>query len=131
MMRVVVTGGRNNTDIKQIWENLDILHKQIGITCIRHGDARGVDRLCKAWAQSHGIAHEAFPAHWDNVDAPGAKIRYNAKGPYNANAGTFRNQLMLDCNPKPDHAIVFPGGAGTMDMYRRVKTSGIPYTLVE
>lgn len=37
----------------------------------------------------------------------------------------------LDTDPKPDHAIVFPGGAGTMDMYRRIKASGISYTLAE
>lgn len=130
-MRVVVTGGRNNKDYAKIWETLDKWHKTIGITCIRHGDAQGVDRICKAWAVSRGIAEESFPAYWDNLDAPGAKIRYNAKGPYNANAGHFRNQLMLDCNPKPDYAIVFRGGAGTMDMFRRIKRSGITYILAE
>lgn len=128
-MLLVVTGGRNNRDVQHIWDELDNLHARINITKLRHGDAVGVDRICGAWAKARGVEVEAFPAHWDNIDAPDAKIRYNAKGPYNANAGAYRNQRMLDVNPKPDHAIVFPGGSGTMDMFRRIKKSGIPYSL--
>lgn len=130
-MLLVVTGGRKYTDIQSVWAELDMLHKRMPITKLRHGDAGGVDKICQGWARARGIPDEPFPAHWDNLHAPDAKIRYNAKGPYNANAGHYRNQLMLDCNPKPDHAIVFPGGAGTMDMFRRIKKSGIDYTLAE
>lgn len=130
-MLLVVTGGRDFKHVEYIYAQLDKLHMQRRITTLRHGNADGVDRICAHWAERNGIKTEAFPAPWDNLSLPNTKIRYNAKGAYNAQAGAYRNQLMLDTNPKPDHAIVFPGGAGTMDMYRRIKVSGIPYTLVE
>lgn len=130
-MLLVVTGGRDFKHVEYIYSQLDKLHMQRRITTLRHGDADGVDRICAHWAERNGIKTEAFPAQWDNLSLPNTKIRYNAKGAYNAQAGSYRNQLMLDTDPKPDHAIVFPGGAGTMDMYRRIKASGIPYTLAE
>ena len=32
-----------------------------------------------------------FPADWNNLKAPGARIKRNKYGPYNANAGFIRN----------------------------------------
>lgn len=70
-----------HTDRVAAFAALDVLH-----TCyIIHGDARGADRLCRDWAVSRGIPHEAYPADW---------------GVYGKAAGAIRNgHITVWCFP--------------------------------
>ena len=48
-MRVLVCGGRDYQDKALVYAALDALDRKHGISAIIHGDARGADRLGKAW----------------------------------------------------------------------------------
>ncbi|AUR81739.1 hypothetical protein NVP1089O_89 [Vibrio phage 1.089.O._10N.261.51.F9] len=106
-MIVVVTGGRGY--VGDIDDALNMLHQQNPITLIVHGDARGVDRRCAAWANRLGIHAAAVPALWDT---------------HGRGAGPKRNSAMLIL--KPEYCVAFPGGSGTADMVRRVERARIP-----
>jgi hypothetical protein len=115
-IRVTVTGGRDYTDVGVIFGALDFVHFEVGITHLDHGNARGVDRLCGAWAVQNNIPFEPWPADW------------NGTWPRKA-AGNIRNGIML-VGAKPDLLIVFPGGAGTADCSRKAAALGIPRLFV-
>ncbi len=94
-MRVCIFGGRDITD-------RDLLDRAVakaaakGIvpTVVVCGKAPGADSLGEAWAKARGIPVEPYPAAWDDLDAPGAVIRYRNGKPYNARAGHDRNRDM-------------------------------------
>lgn len=117
--RVLVTGGRKYDDREFIYGKLDELHNQVGIALVIHGAATGADSLARGWAVSRGVQHDPHPADWKNVSVEGALVKYNKFGAYNAAAGHQRNDRMLRL-ACPTHAMVFLGGAGTEDMYRRI-----------
>jgi acetylornithine deacetylase/succinyl-diaminopimelate desuccinylase-like protein len=112
-MRILVTGGRDYTDRRRIYEALDTIHANRAITEVIHGDCRGADRLAASWAKQRGIPDDPHPADWDDIDAPGAIIRRDreTKKFYNAAAGHQRNLKMLAL--EPDLVVAFPGGPGT------------------
>lgn len=61
------------------------------------GDAKGADTLGKQWAQANGVPVKFFKPDWDNITAPGAKVKTNTYGkPYNVLAGFWRNQEMAE-----------------------------------
>ncbi len=63
---------------------------------IVHGAASGVDQSFAEAAEELGVEHEPHPAHWAELNAPGARIKHDARGmPYNANAGPLRNSRMV------------------------------------
>lgn len=99
---------------------------EIGI----HGDADGADRLADAWFRYQGIPVLKFPAKWSEIDIPGARIRWGRHGFYNAAAGTWRNQTMLD-EGKPTAFLAMPGGTGTADMVARCRAAGLQGLVVE
>lgn len=107
-MRVLVCGGRDYADSEAVNAALSRLHAKRGITAIIHGDAKGADALARQWAEANGIPHLPFPANWN----------------IGKRAGPIRNQRMLD-EGKPDGVVAFPGGAGTADMVRRAKLTGL------
>lgn len=120
-MIVVVTGGRDFRDAAKIYTRLDELHAQYPITELVHGDANGVDRLCGQWARDRSVSCRAMPARWDDFSTEPIVRRTRADGtPYNAAAGSVRNQAMLDTEPRPTYGIRFPGGKGTADMAARM-----------
>ena len=108
-MRVLVCGGRDYTDYRQLCDTLRAIHTDRPITAVIHGAARGADTCGWGWATSIGIKTEAYPANWDL---------------HGRKAGPIRNQQMLD-EGKPDLVVAFPGGRGTADMVRRAKAAGI------
>jgi len=118
-MRVLVCGGRKNTDSAWHFRVLDDLHARTPITAIIEGGQRtynkdhilvgGSDYFAKCWAVARGVMSEKFAADW-------------TLGP---KAGPLRNQRMLD-EGKPDLVVTFPGGHGTADMVRRAEAAGIP-----
>ena len=64
------------------------------------------------------------------IDIPGARVRWNRRGFYNALAGTWRNQTMLD-EGKPTAFLAMPGGTGTADMVARCRAAGLQGLVVE
>ena len=110
-MRVAITGGRKIiTDI--VAPYMDLVHTKIGITVLIEGEAIGIDKAGKAWAESCGVPVLAFP------------IRPEDWRLYGLSAGPRRNQKMIDIG-KPDILVAFPGGRGTGDMVRRSRAAGL------
>jgi hypothetical protein len=124
-MRVLVFGGRDYNDRRTLYRVLDDVHARCKISCIIEGEMSGADRLAREWAESRGVAVDPYPADWDNIDRPGAVVKRNSRGKlYDAAAGPFRNERMLR-EGRPNAAIGFPGGKGTLDMARRCWEFGI------
>jgi len=126
-MKVLIFGGRNFRDQSLMQHHLDQFYIMHGhITYIIHGDASGADSMGKMFARNWlGIPDLPFPADWKNVDVPGAVIKTNQYGDYNAIAGYQRNQRMID-EGQPDFGMGFPGGSGTADMLKRLEAAGVP-----
>lgn len=56
-----------------------------------------VDILGALWGIISGVSVKYFPADWDNIQVPGAVIRYRRDGKsYNAKAGPDRNEKMAE-----------------------------------
>jgi hypothetical protein len=110
-MIVVVTGGREFTDVGFVWASLDQFVETRGaITALICGMARGVDMAAWGWADYHNVPIREFKAQWTLFEE---------------SAGPRRNQEMIDENPDLDVGIVFPGGVGTADMTKRLRKAGI------
>ena len=126
-MRVLIFGGRDFNDQSLMQKHLDDFFMMYGyITHVIHGDASGADRMGAMFARNwFGVPDLPFPADWKNIDVPGAVIKTNRFGQYNAVAGHQRNQRMI-VEGKPDWGMGFPGGTGTADMAARLEAAGIP-----
>lgn len=123
--RVVVTGGRTFSNTPFVFDTLDDFHATHRISALIEGEADGLDRRAAAWALRRGVALEMFPAHWDDLSQPNARIMTRVNGTqYDANKGGRRNQRMID-EGRPDAAIAFPGGKGTDDMKSRLEAAGV------
>ncbi len=128
MVKILVYGGRDYTDLPLLCAALDHLHQRFQITALVHGGAPGADVFGGLWAAHHlPEAHiTVCRARWDDLSHPDAVIRRNRFGKlYDARAGHRRNQEMLDLH-RPDFAVEFPGGTGTADMRRRLISAGVP-----
>lgn len=113
-MRVLVTGGRDFSDRKLLFETLDRLHSTHVFSVLIHGDASGADRLAGEWAAAAGVRVEAHPAEWKK---------------HGRAAGPIRNSMMLE--EKPGLVIAFPGGKGTADMVRKAKAAGLTVVMID
>lgn len=110
-LRVLVCGGRDYEDWATLRSALINLRAERGIALIiQGGHWSGADKMAGIWAAQRGIPCARMDAHW------------NALG---RKAGPRRNQWMIDLL-RPDLVLAFPGGAGTADMIRRARASGIP-----
>lgn len=109
MIRVLVTGGRTYSDANRVYEVLDTIHAELGITVLIHGAANGADALARAWAESHDIPWIGCHADW----------RTHGKS-----AGPIRNAGML-ADHKPDLVVAFKGNRGTADMVRQARAAGV------
>lgn len=123
-MRLLIFGGRNYGKTREEWEwfisNVFTFQRVRGrITCVIHGVASGADTMGWAMSAALGVPHDPYPAAWGDLNVPGAVILNNRYGkPYNARAGFDRNETMATV-AKPDFAMGFPGGRGTLDMALR------------
>ncbi|ARQ95298.1 hypothetical protein [Bradyrhizobium phage BDU-MI-1] len=123
--RVLVFGGRKFDNRKALYRSLDVAHMLRKITCIIEGEASGADRMAREWAEEHGVPVDRYPAKWDDIDRPGARVRKNKFGKlYDADAGPLRNTIMLR-EGRPDKAIGFPGGSGTANMAKQCIEYGL------
>jgi hypothetical protein len=108
-LRLVVTGGRDFFNRAKVYEVLDKIHNDHGVTVLIEGEARGADTLAREWAEDRGIRVEPYPANWSEKGRA---------------AGPIRNQQMIT-EGKPDAAAVFydrprAESRGTADMHRRL-----------
>lgn len=127
-MRLLIFGGRDFADHNKMAEELRKFNAVHGfITLVIHGNAKGADRLGHYFARNWLMVPDlAFPANWNDIEAPGAVIGYTRNGkPYNKLAGHQRNAQMI-IEGKPDIAMGFPGGTGTADILKRLNDAFIP-----
>lgn len=128
-MRVLVCGGRDFGEVpvgcpaesrhhyekiahgqrRLLFDTLDALKVDRGVSVIIHGAARGADLEAGYWARRQMIAEEPYRADW----------KRDGKA-----AGPIRNQRMIE-EGKPDLVVAFPGGRGTADMVRRARLAGL------
>ena len=109
-MKLLVCGGRNFTDRDAVFKALDrVRDRGMLLTAVITGGAPGADTLAARWALSRFIPHICFRARWSDLGRA---------------AGPIRNAQML-AEGRPDIAVAFPGGPGTMDMVRRLQQAGI------
>lgn len=110
-MRLLVTGGR---DFKQHNKIIDELNKLEGVTLLIEGGCKGVDEICRTWAQRKGIPTMTFFPQWDT---------------YGKAAGPIRNEWMLKFG-QPTFALVFPGGEGTKNCLKLIIKYGVEHMIV-
>ena len=115
-MYVIITGGRDYKNRRELRSVLDRLHKERKFTYLGHGDAQGADHMAHSWAKTAGVQPVAMEALWSF---------------YPANkAGTIRNKSMYDFKA-PDLIVAFSGGVGTANMMRVGKDGGTEVIDVE
>ncbi len=105
-MRVLVCGGRDFYDYGLVYQTL----KDIPITTIIEGGAKGADALANRYGVEENIDVVTFQAPW--------KL-------YGKRAGYIRNKQMLD-EGKPELVVAFPGGKGTANMVELAKEARVP-----
>ena len=114
-MKVLITGGRKNANLDLALDSIALLHDEVDIDYIVHGDAAGYDTLADNVANELGIDRFKVPANW---------VKYS-KG-----AGSVRNKTMLDTFPI-DIVLAFPGRNGTADMVKQAIKRGITVIYAE
>lgn len=104
-MRVLICGGRDYSDIAEMYRILGVLP----ISVVISGHAKGADQMAEMYANERGLAVEIYPADWEK---------------HGKRAGPIRNIQMLD-EGKPDMVVAFPGGKGTAHMVKIAKERDI------
>ena len=113
--RVLVCGGRDYSDKKRVFKELDALADVHDDLVIIEGGARGADAFAKYWAIDHPpVVLIHVPADW--------------KG-HGQSAGMLRNIKMLALY-KPDLVLAFPGGKGTAHMVRHARLNKIEVKII-
>ena len=109
MIRVLVCGGREYSDLEKVYHVLSGIHKKHGIDLIIQGGADGADKLARIWANDLAVQCCTFHANWNGLGKA---------------AGPIRNENMLELS-KPDAVIAFKGGTGTAGMVKLAKEAGV------
>lgn len=122
-MKVIIAGSRHINDYQLVSTVISntISKYNISVTEVVSGCANGPDVLGEQWALENNIPVAPFPAEWDDISAPDAKIKINKWGKqYNALAGFQRNERMAEY---ADVLIAIWDGKshGTKDMIERAK----------
>lgn len=124
-MKTIIAGSRN-ADFNDVKDAVASCPWQKEITEVFSGEAPGADRYGEKWAREADILVVAFPAAWDDLEAPGAVITEREDGTkYNKNAGLDRNQKMADA---ADALIAVWDGrirSGTSSMIQRALKRGL------
>ncbi len=95
VLRCIVAGNRKFNNYAMMVEKLDyILKNRLPRVVIVSGKADGADTLGEKYASDKGLLVAPFDPWWDRLDVPGAVIKTNRFGQYNARAGTDRNLRM-------------------------------------
>lgn len=96
-MKILVCGGRDFSDKRQLMDELEKVHAQQPVTLVIQGGARGADNLARRWAEWRGIDVAEYPANWNK---------------HGKAAGHRRNAAMLK-HGEPELVVAFSGGRGT------------------
>jgi predicted Rossmann-fold nucleotide-binding protein len=107
--RLLVCGGRDFDDRELAFATLDRVLAERGVSLVIHGGARGADALAAEWAAARSIPVQVFKPDWRR---------------FGRGAGPVRNQEMIAVG-RPTYAVVFPGGSGTADMYKRLVAANV------
>jgi glycogen synthase len=108
-MKILVCGGRDYKNVDVFCAEMDRLHKEVVITKVITGDAKGADTMAWQWAEARNIPCSVYHADWKR---------------HGKSAGPIRNQLMLD-DAKPELVVAFPGGPGTRNMMEIARKAGV------
>jgi len=123
-VRVIIAGGRRIVNEPLVFAILNPLRNEIPILEVICGKAGGVDSLGETWARQNFIPVTPFPADWKNLKAPGAVIKNNNYGQYNAKAGFNRNEKMAEYGQAL--VLIWDGNSpGSKDMLTRAKAHGL------
>lgn len=119
-IKVLVAGSRSFTDYNFFQKVMyDLLRRFPDCELVSGKASSGPDLMAIEFAKQYGLLCHEFPANWNDIGVPNARIKINHKGrQYNANAGHDRNQIMADFS---DFYIIFWDGKspGTKDMISR------------
>jgi hypothetical protein len=115
-MRVIVAGGRDYFFSLNDYNILDCLHEHFGFTEIVSGGANGADDGGEKWAEGKEMSVRVFPADWGKYGRAAGPMRNKQMAEYVASVGSSR---------KAGLCILFPGGAGTRNMYMAALEHGI------
>lgn len=116
-MIILVCGGRDFSNRTGAYKVLDLVHKNMDVSLVIHGDAHGADRIERDWALLNSIEHRPYPADWDK---------------FGKSAGFRRNQIMAyDLKIHKDGGeevlvVAFPGGKGTAHMVNIARSLDLP-----
>lgn len=111
-MKVLVTGSRNWTDERAIYDALDRYHgEDERIEAIIEGGATGADRIARKWGNGRGLPVLTIEANWDF---------------YDRKAGPIRNGWLLKYG-QPDLVLAFPmpDSRGTWDTVKKAMAAGV------
>lgn len=120
---VLITGSRSIAERDKVFAKLDELVDPHEVYTMIEGEADGVDRICRDWADIHYVDVTPMPIPRDYHDK------------YKGGAGNRRNQDMLDKALQIAHSTkleILPiamwdgSSTGTLDMINRVKKAGLP-----
>lgn len=114
MFRLLVCGGRDYSNAKNVHAVLDRVHAKHPELIVIAGGAPGADTWAVHWAEVRGVHYAEVPAHWDT---------------YKKKAGYLRNAAMLALQPQA--CVAFPGGPGTAMMVKLCREAGIPVMEVD
>lgn len=85
--------------------------KDIGISVLIEGEAKGADTLARSWAYRNNIPVLRFPANWSK---------------YGRAAGPIRNkQMLVEGMPELVVAFLAPESIGTRNMIQQAKAAKI------
>ena len=119
-MKVLVCGGRNYNNQKEMMEVLQKMFDPDDTVTLIHGDAKGADRLSEQVLTGYfhgGFEVKKFPADWNT---------------HGKKAGIIRNAQMLK-EGQPELVVAFWDGKsiGTGNMIKQAEEAGIPVKVVE
>lgn len=126
--KLIVAGGRDYQDkdemLAQMFAYVEELPGEDLEVTIVTGMATGADKLAHEICVEEEFDYIPMPANWRDISVPGAVVKYNSYGAYNAVAGHMRNQAMADMS---DGLLAFWDGSstGTKDMIKRAEKAGL------
>jgi len=88
------------------------------------GCEEGGDRFAEKIAKDHGIPIIIFYPAWRDLDAPGAVIKRNKYGEYNANAGFDRNTPIAQTSHVIIASVASDRKGGTEDTLKKFIAEG-------
>lgn len=113
IMKVLVTGGRDFTNVGLLWRALDDLRDVSviieGASDDVTGPYVGADYWSNQWAKARHVNEDRHHAEWSK---------------FGRAAGPIRNKRMLEM-ARPDLVIGFLGGAGTLGMMALARAAGV------